>query len=164
MKSSLMAIAGMALLLVACSGGDNSTSPAGSVEMTVTSAAVIVDGQTVNGMTLQNGHGGAAGTRFEARVEMPSGPVAGAEMWLRYERPGGMGGMMGGSGVVALYDDGTHGDGVPGDGIYCLDDVRGDYGCHGAGAPMGQYHYEFWGTHPHGETNHMRVTVTVTAP
>ena len=138
MRLSTRLVAGTILLLVACSGGDNPTAPAGAVEMTVASASVIVDGQVVNGMTLHGEHGGAGGTRFEAQIEMPAGTVAGAQMWLRYERPGGMGGMMGGTGVVALFDDGTHGDRVPGDGLYCLLDEPGEYGCHGAGAPMGQ--------------------------
>jgi hypothetical protein len=121
-------------------------------------ASVIVDGQTVNGMTLPTGTE-VHGTRFRRRRDA-IGARSGAQVWLRYERPGTMG-MMGKSGVVMLYDDGTHGDHAPGDGLYCLYDERDADGCHGSGAPMGDYHYEFWGSHSQGESNHMRVTVTV---
>lgn len=165
MRIRIGVIACSVSLLVACnSGSDSPTAPANVSAMALSAAAVIVEGQTVNGLTLHPGHGGTGGTRFEARVQMPMGPVAGAQVWMRFERPGGMGGMMGSSGVVMLHDDGTHGDGQPGDGLYCLFDERDDYGCHGASAPMGDYRYEFWGSHSYGETNHMMVVVTVAEP
>jgi hypothetical protein len=53
--------------------------------------------------------------------------------------------MMGGfSGTVLCYDDGTHGDDVPGDGTYHFMDPSEDIGCHGVQAPSGEYQYEFW--------------------
>jgi len=53
--------------------------------------------------------------------------------------------MMGGfRGTVLCYDDGTHGDDIAGDGIYHFVDPDNDIGCHGIGAPRGEYRYEFW--------------------
>jgi hypothetical protein len=76
-------------------------------------------------------------------------------------RADGHGSMMNG-GRMTLYDDGTHGDRMPNDGIYCYEDFGGEYGCHGANAPMGRHDYDFFGMdHSNGETNHMLVTVTV---
>jgi len=48
------------------------------------------------------------------------------------------------SGTVLCYDDGTHGDDVPGDGIYHYMDPDNQIGCHGTGAPTGEYRYTFW--------------------
>jgi hypothetical protein len=67
-----------------------------------------------------------------------------------------------GPGPLYLYDDGTHGDPIAGDGIYCFDDEQGRFGFHMAGAPHGQYHYEFFGFDHHDHhSNHVMVTVTV---
>jgi len=77
--------------------------------------------------------------------------------------------MMGGGpgqnlGYMYLYDDGTHGDPTPGDGIYCYEDTQGQYGFHMANSPMGQYHYEFFGIdHDDHHSNHMQVQVTITS-
>ena len=83
-------------------------------------------------------------------------------MWLEFERPRGMG-MGHHTGRIPLYDDGTHGDRVAGDGLYCFEDFVGDYGCHSDDANSGEYHYEFYGVHHDGhESNHMTVSVTIT--
>ncbi|GMU66840.1 MAG: hypothetical protein AMXMBFR36_31140 [Acidobacteriota bacterium] len=146
-------------LVAACDGsGSAPTSPARST-FDLTSAEILVDGQVVNGAVLPAHHDGAP-TRFEARLESGGRPVEGGVVYCQYQRPGSHG--MHHQGVFALHDDGTHGDRTPGDGLYCLDDDRGQYGCHGDGAGPGTYHYEFWGRHPSwGETEHHRVTVTV---
>lgn len=68
---------------------------------------------------------------------------------------------MGGySGSVLCYDDGTHGDDMPGDGVYHYMDPDDQIGCHGANAPMGDYHYTFWAEHMNGRRSNT-VSVTV---
>jgi hypothetical protein len=150
-------------LVAACDGGDASSPTApSSAPFALSSATVSVSGQVVNGMTLPRGHGEGASSRFEARmVDLQGRPVTGPTVSVRYQRPQGMG-MMSSSGTIMLYDDGTHGDRVPGDGLYCYEDWAGDYGCHAASSPMGQYHYEFWGQDRDGRRcDPLTVTVTL---
>lgn len=152
------------LLIVAACSGDSGSSPTAPSIMpaatVVSSAKVVVDGRDVSGMNVPQGHHGAV-THFEARVEHDGSLEPGFEMWMRYEQPEAHG-MMGTQGRARLFDDGTHGDPVAGDGIYCLDDDIGQIGCQRSDAPMGEYHYDFYGAGPHGdETNHCLVTVTV---
>jgi hypothetical protein len=100
-------------------------------------------------------------TRFQATLWRDGARAPGQIVHMRYTKPGTMG-MMGSTGVITLYDDGTHGDLHPGDGIYCFEDFRNQYSCHGTDAPMGNYHYEFWGEdHMGHQSNHMSVEVTV---
>jgi hypothetical protein len=157
------ALAFAALWILSCQGGGGSspTSPL-TVQLSLQAATVSVGGQVVNGMTLPRGHGNGSSTRFEASlVDLGGMPMAGVTVTMSYQRPGSMG-MMGTSGTLHLYDDGTHGDRTPGDGVFCYEDSTGDYGCHAADAPMGQYHYEFWGDDAHGhQSNRMAVTVTI---
>ena len=74
---------------------------------------------------------------------------------MEYSQPGPNhrgGPMMGGfQGTVLCYDDGTHGDDVPGDGIYHYMDPDNQIGCHGTGAPTGEYRYTFWCEDIHGQ-------------
>ncbi len=156
-------LAPCALLLVAagCGGGDGSTptSPAAPL-FALASVEVVVDGQVVNGMTVDMHQGGGA-TRFEARLHVDGQPASGGVAYCRYDLPGG-GRMMQRQGVFSMFDDGTHGDRIPGDGVYCYQDDRAEYGCHGEAAGAGEYHYEFWGQHQaYGETMHRQVTVIV---
>jgi hypothetical protein len=122
---------------------------------------VVINGQTVNGMAMSSIQAQAPHTRFQAKLTTPSGPALGQTVRVGYQRPPGMSGMMGGaSGVMTLYDDGTHGDPAPGDGIYCLEDDEGHYGFHMGTAQMGTYQYDFYGMHDDGhESNHMEVSV-----
>jgi hypothetical protein len=154
-----------AILLAACSGSGDSATPTSpsSSALVVSNAAVYVGTQDVSGTTMPVGHDMDGTTRFEAHLAMPMLAGDPTRMWLHYDRPGSMG-MMGQSGTVRMYDDGTHGDRTPGDGLYCLaDDETGtqEIGCHGAGAPMGTYHYDFYATAASRESNHVRVTVSV---
>lgn len=139
----------------ACGGGGNGpTDPAGQ-RVSLVTAAVSVDGVVYNGGTYHHGQGQGDSTRFEARLTSNGGPAPGERVWVDYGR-----GMM--RGRFGLYDDGTHGDPVPGDGVYCLEDPDGRYGFHHAGAPHGRYHYEFWGEHHGGShSNHLDVTIQV---
>jgi hypothetical protein len=168
--SSLFVFAAALLVLVsfvACSssGDDGSPTSPANPDLMMTSADILVSGQSVAGGTFSQGHGEGSSTRFEAELMSNGQPAPGQMVWLEFDRP-----MMGGNGMmrhtdrVQMYDDGTHGDRVAGDGIYCLEDFQGDYGCHRADAEPGEYHYEFYGVHATDghETNHMQVQVTIT--
>ncbi len=91
-----------------------------------------------------------------------SGPPIGSTVWVEHHRPESMG-MMDAGVMFRLYDDGTHGDPVAGDGVYCYDDLGGEYGCHTSEAQPGEHRYEFYGMdHAGRESNHMTITVTIT--
>lgn len=148
-----------AALVVACSHGPTDPDMPG---MMLTQPMISVAGQVMNGQTMPVGHGNGASTLFQAHLRYANGqPMTGGMVRVRYERPRGM--MMGNStGQFMLYDDGTHGDDVAGDGIYCFEDWDGRYGCHGAGFMAGEYCYEFWGEdHDGHQSNHREVTVTL---
>lgn len=153
----------LSVLPLGCSGDGDSgpTAPENQVFL-LSTAAVSVNGTVVNGQTLPQGHGEGGSARFEARVMSNGMPDPRATVWMQYSRPMGMG-MMHHTGRTELYDDGTHGDRVAGDGLYCLEDFQGEYGCHSSNSAVGEYHYEFHGVHHDGhESNHMTVTVRIT--
>lgn len=151
--------AGFVILFAGCGGGGGSspTAPANRTLM-LSSASILVDGQPVpSGGTFHHGRGAA--TRFEARLTDQGHPAPGYRVEIQFQRPGGM---MHHAGAFFLYDDGTHGDPTPGDGVYCFEDADGDYGFHHMGAFRGEYHYDFCGLYPDGaETNHRVVDITV---
>lgn len=160
-----VALVPLVLMAVGCSGGgDGSPSAPTSQNLVLSEAVVSVDGQAVNGQTLPPGFGNGSTTRFEAHLRDGSGPAQGHTVWVEFDRPMGQG--MGHGqyqGRFQLYDDGTHGDHVPGDGLYCFEDFEQEYGCHGPNAHAGEYHYEFWGEHRQDghHSNRHRVTVTL---
>jgi hypothetical protein len=149
---------GAALLLLtatACSGGGGSPTAPESARLSVVTAAVSVDGTVYNDGTYHSQGTDRQSTRFEARLMLDGVPAPGERTWVGYGR-----GMM--NGRFPLYDDGTHGDPVAGDGLYCLEDFDGQYGFHHDNAPHGDYHYDFWGEHHDGsQSNHWNVTVHV---
>ena len=138
---------------------------AAASSLRITNALVMVDGELANGQTIEMGHMTGTSTFFQAHLMDGAGPALGHTVQVQYQVPhNGPGQMMGGpgQGYMYLYDDGTHGDPIAGDGIYCYEDVRGQYGFHRHGAPAGRYHYEFFGIdHDHHHTNHIGVTVTM---
>lgn len=151
----------VAVVAVGCSG--DPTGPDMS-QMMLTQPLIMVAGQVMNGQTMPVGHGDGASTLFQAHLQDGDGhPVTGGVVKIRYERPPGMGMMMGAAnGEFRLYDDGTHGDPTAGDGIYCFEDWQGMYGCHANGLQPGEYCYEFWGEDHYGhQSNHQDVTVTL---
>jgi len=82
-------------------------------------------------------------------------------MYMDYPAHSSMG-MMGYMDRVQLHDDGTHGDQIPGDGIYCYQDVDGHIGPHHDDCPSGEYHYTFHGTDIEGhDTNSIDCRVMV---
>lgn len=149
-----------ALLLTGCSDGSSSPTESTVGGLTMTHAGVTVDGESVDGQTFPQDHGES--TRFEARLRDRDGsPGTGYMVRVRTSRPGGHGHHR--QSELRLYDDGTHGDRVAGDGIYCYEDFGGEYGCHGPHAPAGEHHWEFWGEDHHGhESNHWTITTTIT--
>jgi hypothetical protein len=150
------------LLSSGCNGSSVTPTEPATAELSITSAQVLVGSSVVNGQTLPQGHGEGESTRFEAQLMANGARATGATVWMQFDRPRGMG-MAHHVGRIPLYDDGTHGDRVAGDGLYCYQDDVGEYGCHGGDAEPGEYHYEFFGEHPDGhETNHMLVTVAIT--
>lgn len=142
----------MMLLLVVVSFAACSDDPSvitGSSAMpgapTVSDAAVMVGGVSVQGIVA-----GGTGERalFRVRVHAPGGSSTVQRVVLQYQQPGPNhhgGPMMGGyQGTVLCYDDGTHGDDIAGDGFYHFTDPQNQIGCHGHGAPRGEYEYHFW--------------------
>lgn len=163
--SKLIGTLTTALFLIgftACGGGSSGpTDPGSPALLSLTGAAVVVDGQAVpSGSTYHQGtHGDGHYTRFEAHLMLGGAPALGEVARVRYDMPMGM---MHGPGTFGLYDDGTHGDPVAGDGVYCFEDDDGDFGFHHMDAMHGEYHYEFYGLHHDGsESNHMMYTVDV---
>lgn len=152
-----------AAIAIACNSPTAPEGPQMMNALRLTGAFVMVGGQVVNGQTMQSGHMNGGSTFFQATLTGSNGPALGKNVQVRYQTPGGgMGGMMGGEGILHLYDDGTHGDPIAGDGIYCFDDRQGQYGFHMQNAPHGQYHYEFYGLdHDEQHSNHMNVVVTI---
>lgn len=151
----------LAVLVGGCSdsGGSSPTQPGVDSELTVTSADLLVGGTSVAGQTLPPGHGEGMMARFEAHLKLGSAPAPGFAVWAEYDRPMGMGPL---HGKFPLYDDGTHGDPVAGDGVYCFEDVEGLYACHRNNAHHGDYHYQFYGMdHAGNETNRMGFTVHI---
>jgi hypothetical protein len=101
---------------------------------------------------------------FRVHVQAPRGIATIRRVVLQYSQPGPNhhgGSMMGGfSGTVLCYDDGTHGDDIPGDGIYHYMDPENQIGCHGMNAPPGDYQYHFWCEDVFGQKSNT-ATVTV---
>lgn len=112
---------------------------------TITSAQVLVHGQPVQAVVTQ---GTDEPALFQVQIQAPGGLSTIQRVVLQYSQPGPNhhgGPMMGGyGGTVLCYDDGTHGDDIAGDGIYHFMDPDDAIGCHGVGAPPGDYDYEFW--------------------
>jgi hypothetical protein len=155
---AIAAAALVAIILTGCNGNGGPTAPESS-SLVLTSATVSVNGQVLNGETLPRGHGEGVAERFEAVLEKDGVRVTGGTVRVQHDSPGGM---MMGSPVFHLYDDGTHGDRMPNDGLYCFEDFQGQYGCHTEQASRGSHHYDFAGMDSQGhKSSQMRVTVTI---
>lgn len=154
---------GAAVLLFVTSCSDSSTSPGAPSQQApvVSDPQVIVGGVSVRGLVAK---GTDEPSLFGVRVHAPSGFPSIARVVLQYSQPGQNhhgGPMMGGfTGTVLCYDDGTHGDDIPGDGIYHFMDPDDNIGCHGLYAPSGEYHYSFWCEDAYGQrSNTASITI-----
>lgn len=155
---------------LACSGDGNGSPTAPNLPpelveppptaLQLQGANLLVGGQPVSG-TLPVGHGMGQTAVFEGTLMMGQMPAPGYEVWVEFDRPMGMMGPH--HGRFRLYDDGTHGDPVAGDGIYCFEDFQRAYACNGNAMMPGEYHYQFYGVHADGhETNRMHVRIHLT--
>lgn len=148
------------LFLLASTGcEENGPTDAVSADVTLSQAMITADDQPLDGQTM---HQGEAGTmRYEARlVDRHGEPAPGYQVRVRVSMPSMMGSMHPMSEELFCYDDGTHGDPVPGDGVYCFEDTGHEHGCHQIDARPGEYHYDFCGVDDHGyESNHMHLMV-----
>ena len=163
-KIGLSVSASAVLLLLVALGGCNDESPTstGLSDVTLSAAEISVNDQSLDGQTIHQGEY-VGPVRYDARlVDHQGNPVAGGRVLVQIETSGMMGPMHGYTGQINCYDDGTHGDLVPGDGAYCFVDSTQQYGCHRMGAQSGEYHYDFCGYDPQGhESNHMNLSVSL---
>jgi len=151
-------VAAAAFLTISGCGGGDEVAGVGSSEIVLSEASATVDGHSINGQTI-HGDDRSGFVSFEAHlVDGHHGPAPGHQVRVEYDIPAM--GMMRRTGTFMLHDDGTHGDVVPHDGIYCYGDVPGEYGCHGPDARPGEYHYDFCGIARDGrDSNHMKVEI-----
>ena len=155
-----------AVLIAGCSSTSNSPTqpPPDNAQLVTTRSQAFVDGTPLAGATRHQGFGEGSSMLFEGAMTLGNQPGIGEMMWMEYDRPMGGGGMHGNrhTGRTQLYDDGTHGDDMPGDGIYHFEDFDGDFGCQRQSHGAGDYHYEFYGEHHDGsETNRIGMTITI---
>jgi len=136
------------MFLAACSDSSSlptTPSPPTSSGPVVTNPQVLVGGVPVQGIVSR---GTDQPGLFRIHVQAPGGLATIRRVVLQYSQPGpnhhGGSMMRGFSGTVLCYDDGTHGDDIPGDGIYHYMDPENQIGCHGLNAPRGNYEYAFW--------------------
>ena len=136
------------MYLAACSDSSSlptTPSPPTSSGPVVTNPLVLVGGMPVQAPVPR---GTDQPSLFRIHVQAPGGLATIRRVVLQYSQPGpnhhGGSMMRGFSGTVLCYDDGTHGDDIPGDGIYHYMDPENQIGCHGLNAPRGNYEYAFW--------------------
>ena len=159
-KISVATLAMSVLLMATWGCSDESPTNLDAADVTLSAAEISANGQSLDGQTIQQGDY-IGPVRYEAHlVDHRGSPVLGGRVQVQFGMSGMMGPMHGYTGSFYCYDDGTHGDPVPGDGIYCFVDNAQQYGCHRAGAQPGEYHYDFHGFGPQGhESNHMNLSV-----
>ena len=163
LQATQILLAAGSLSVLACGGGGSSNPVAPApTSLVLSSVTIAVNGQPLtDGTSMHRITTPGGSTRFEAHLMDGTHGAVGDQAHVRFERPMGM---MNPTGTMPLYDDGTHGDRVANDGVYCYEDADGSYGLHRMDAGMGRYRYEFWGTDPGGhDSNHMSLSVTVTS-
>jgi len=161
-RTSIASLAFTFLLVAAWGcGSDDPTTPQ-TAEIMLSEAKISINDESLGGRNIHQGEYSAP-MRFEARlVDRQGDLVPGGRMQVQVGMPGMMGHMNGIAGEFYCYDDGTHGDPMAGDGVYCFVDSIGDYGCHRIDARLGDYNYDFCGYDQQGnESNHINVTVTL---
>ena len=113
------------IVWLGCDGSSGSPTAPSVDRLSLASASIEAGGVPVGDVYHHGEHGGGS-TFFSARLVSGSDPGSGHYLYVHATPPGGMGGMgMWGTHQFQLWDDGTHGDPVAGDGIYCLEDFGG---------------------------------------
>jgi len=157
---SVVALA-LPLLLLAVSGCEKDGPMAtANADVTLSQAKITVADQSLDGQTMHQGE--QVGTvHYEAHlIDCHGQPAPGYQVRVRVKLPGMMNTMHHMTEEFLCYDDGTHGDPIPGDGVYCYDDTSEEYGCHRTDAQPGDYRYDFCGIDGDGhESNHMNLMV-----
>jgi hypothetical protein len=149
------------LTMTGCNSGDDLAGVENS-KIVLAEATAKVNGDSIDGQTIRTGHNDGT-VRFEAHlVDHRNNPAPAHKVRVEFDIPGM--GMMHHTGMFMLHDDGTHGDLVPHDGVYCYEDVSSQYGCHGPSARPGDYHYEFCGIDHNGHESNRIMVNTVLAP
>ena len=160
-RITLFALAlGILALLSGCSGdGGGRANDVLQSDVRLAGADVLIDGTSVDSATVAPGSGSS--TLFTATLADPGDTSRIRNVQMEYPVHSSTG-MMGHGSTVSMYDDGSHGDPVPGDGVYCYLDADGHIGPHDDDCPRGDYVYRFHGTDMLGhETNWIECRVTV---
>lgn len=140
--------------MVACSK-DDSVSSLNQVPFPQ-KVMISMSGTDVTNSTM---HAGMAGTTLYKAY--PSRIESGMTVWVQFRSPS-MGMMTSGMGAMRMYDDGTHGDHMPGDGEYCYEDEDDMPGMHMMDAPHGHYEFDFYCENTHGDHgNHQSAYVEI---
>jgi hypothetical protein len=162
--SLLLAVTGSLGLFDGCTGAENMhsgglLSPVPESDVVLAGADVLIDGGSVQDATISPGQGSS--TLFTVTLADPADRSRIARMQMDYPEHSSMM-MMGTRSSVDCYDDGTHGDAVPGDGTYSYMDTDGHIGPHREDCATGEYIYTFHGTDLTGKhTNSLERRVTV---
>ena len=121
------------VLLISCSEDNGTTSKQVPFPQSV---SISIGGQNVTNTAINSGMGNS--TLFVAR---PSRVEPGLTVWVKFK---GSSMMSTGSGMFQMYDDGTHGDRIPGDGEYCFENFNEAPRMHMGNAMSGHYTFEFY--------------------
>lgn len=166
-----------ALLWLWGCGSNGPVSPVGNDKPSASNAMVLFDGQAASGvLPVPRGASAAQPStppvmRLSVRFQEAGDgtPIDSGVCDYGHHGRGSMGGMMDHNGRFMLYDDGTHGDPMPHDGIYCFEgEMAGmmrsmGMGMHDANEMAGDHTADFYCTDTQGrQSNHMDVRFTMT--
>ena len=131
-----LAVIPMTLILLAGCGETDLTSSLESLPPETSEARVLINDEAASGqisvpsgIAITQGHGRSQSRmKLTARFQQAAGGAPIQEGYCDYshQRQQTMGGMMQHRGQFRLWDDGTHGDQTPGDGIYCNEGLFSD--------------------------------------
>ena len=134
MKLFQMTFLALALVFLVSCSEDNATS---SRQVPFPQSVTIsIAGQNVTNTAIRTGM--ANSTLFVAR---PSRVEPALTVWVKFSGPSMMNP---GSGMFQMYDDGSHGDRIPGDGEYCFENFNEAPRIHMGNAMSGHYTFEFY--------------------
>lgn len=150
-----------ALTLAACDDGTDPVAGSqtlGHLTTSIASVRVTAGNTTMGDAALQGEQGP---TMFQVQLEdrdaMTLSNVESCQ--IHYDLPARMPGMRR-RGVADCYDNGSHGDDVPHDGVYHYRDDDDSVGCGRSWMPTGEYLYDFVCHFTNGSTSERSVAVT----